>query len=277
MVYNNKINIPINITPDINNSINYSNIYEGNMINNNPSFFIFLLDQSGSMSGKPMNLAIESLIFCLQSLPKNSYYLLIGFGSSFHYIYSKKPVEYTSENVKESISVLKRLNADLGGTSLFEPLNHIFEDRKYGYINLCRNLFILTDGDVEDKYKCLDLIEQNSNRFRVHTFGLGNYFDKDFIKRAGKKGSYSFISDISNLKINIIQNLNKTLRSYLYDAKIIVNDLKKEYEYNPNEKVYYQNESFNYYFIIKDKIYENLKIDFVYYEKNKLVKQKFIY
>ena len=108
MVYNkDEIVIPIQGIPDENWNNNYFNLYQQNIINNNPSIFIFLLDQSGSMSGNPIKVAIESLILFLQSLPKNSYYQIIGFGSTFKYIYSEKPVKYIPENVKETISVCK--------------------------------------------------------------------------------------------------------------------------------------------------------------------------
>ena len=58
-----------------------------------PSLFIFLIDQSGSMSGTPINLVSKALLLFLQSLPKNSYFQLIGFGSNYEY-YNKEPTEY---------------------------------------------------------------------------------------------------------------------------------------------------------------------------------------
>ena len=99
MVYNKNVTIPNKENPDTNNDNNYINLYQQNIINNNPSLFIFLLDQSGSMNGNPMKMLKESLIFFLQSLPKDSYYQLIGFGSTFKYIHSKKSLEYTPENL----------------------------------------------------------------------------------------------------------------------------------------------------------------------------------
>ena len=48
-----------------------------------PALFIFLVDQSGSMSGKPIQIVSEALILFLKSLPAGSYYQIIGFGSDF--------------------------------------------------------------------------------------------------------------------------------------------------------------------------------------------------
>ncbi len=62
----------------------------------NPALFIFLIDQSGSMSGAPMKIASSALKLFIQSLPSKSYYQIIGFGSTF-VKYDKSPKEYTKK------------------------------------------------------------------------------------------------------------------------------------------------------------------------------------
>ena len=82
MVYDQKP-IPIPEKPDIDINVNYYQKYQNNEKTDTPSLFIFLVDQSGSMSGSSMKLVSESLLFFLQSLPKDSYFQLIGFGSTY--------------------------------------------------------------------------------------------------------------------------------------------------------------------------------------------------
>ena len=277
MIYNrNDIAIGKDDKPDMNDKNNYIELYQKNLINNYPSLFIFLIDQSGSMGGKPIKLVKETLLFFLQSLPKNSFYQLIGFGSSINYIYSQEPVEYTVDNVNRTISKIKKLEANLGGTELYEPLKYIFNNKNYDNLKLCRNLFILTDGEVWDRKKSLKLIEENLDVFRVHSFGIGDDFDRNFIQNSGKNGSYCFIEDIAKIKSNVIQTLNKTLRNYLFDCKISVNNLKTEYSYFTSQRICYQDEFLNFYFIIKNKI-NNVNIDVQYYDKNELVKKNYIF
>ena len=275
MIYNrNDINMPKTDLPDLDNKKNYIELYQKNLINSYPSLFIFLIDQSGSMSGKPINIVKESLLFFLQSLPKNSYYQLIGFGSSMKYISSEEPLEYTVENVKKTIEKVKKLKANLGGTELYKPLQNIFSNENSDNLNLCKNLFILTDGEVWDREKSLKIIKNNLDVFRVHSFGIGNSFDEKFIVESGKNGSYNFIKDIDKIKSSVIQTLNKALRNYLYDFKIDVKNIDTEYNYFPKQKIYYQDELLNYYFIIKHKLNNNININIEYYDKKELINKK---
>jgi len=149
------IKIPSRELPDINKKLNYIDIYQKNIINNDPSLFIFIIDQSGSMSGKPIELVKEALIFFMQSLPRNSYFQLIGFGSSIKFI-NENPIEYTEDNVKKTIKKIKAIDADLGGTVLFWPLREIYKEENYKNINLGRNIFILIDGVTEEEKKMFE-------------------------------------------------------------------------------------------------------------------------
>ena len=139
--------------------INYK--YNQNNKNNdnlelNPALFIFLIDQSGSMSGSSIKIVSKALELFLQSIPVGSYYQLIGFGSNFKK-YDEAPKSYTKENIKNSIEIIKKLSADLGGTNIYQPLKNIYENNNiYNEIKLPKNIFLLTDGEIEDKKETLE-------------------------------------------------------------------------------------------------------------------------
>ncbi len=268
MIYN-PIEIPKIEKIDLDESINYFDKYGLNQINDNPSLFIFLIDQSYSMSGKPIQLVHESLLFFLHSLPNNSYFQLIGFGTRYKKI-NNIPLEYNKENVELTEKLIKDLSADLGGTNISDPLKDIFNSNDYDNIKLSKNLLILTDGEVDNSEECLNLISNNNEQFKIHSIGIGDSFDEYLIKKAGVygKGSFNFVTNINDINSVIIQNLNKCLKPYLIDTNFNLISDKVEYQFIPKD-IIYQDEILNYSFIKKGKFdNENIKINFNSIEYN---------
>ena len=256
--------IPITEIPDQDNKISYYSKYESGLINDNPALFIFLIDQSGSMYGESIQLVKQGLLLFIQSLPPNSYFQLIGFGSEFKK-YNEGPVEYNQKNVRNIIEIINNLDADMGGTNINDPLKAIYNDKSYSKINLSKHIFLLTDGQVNDRDGCIKLITENSNKFKMHTFGIGNYFDKYFIERSGKlgKGLSFFIEDVEKISSVIIGALKKCIIPYLIDIHFNFKNYQKNIKNNiiscePNN-ISNQDEIINYSFILSEK--NNINID----------------
>ena len=281
----NKIeNIPIPSEPDLDNSIIYSVKYEQNKNYKTPGLFIILVDQSGSMWGKPIELVKKALLSFIEILPKGSYFHLIGFGSHFKK-YSEEPVEYNEENVEKYKKIIEDMDGNLGGTNIGEPLQYIFGNEYYDNIKLSKNIFLLTDGQVNNRDLCIDLITKNSNKFRTHAIGIGNHFDKVLVERSGKvgKGSSFFVKDAENIEMVMLNILVKCLRPYLIDIN---------FNFNNNEKILknkiisstvtndfsYNDEIINFSFILdeKNKIFfdDNINIEITAKDPINLIKQK---
>ena len=273
---------------DINNYKNKNNIKEPEGDNNidliekyysqkqlveHPGVFIFLIDQSISMSGEPINLVKEALTLLIQSLPKDSYYQLIGFGSEFK-TYDKVPKKYTKQNIQSTKSFIKSLDAELGGTNIQEPLKSIFSDKCYASIKLPRYVILLTDGEVEDKDEVLNLILQNNSKFFIHSIGLGSSFDKDLIKGAGinGKGSYQYCSKLEDLNKTIITTLNKCMLSiYNYNITLMNKNLNVIEIFENPDKYLWQFSNLFFGFLVKGHIKEdeNINIEIEYAEEGK--------
>ena len=259
--------IPIPEKPDEDINISYASKYEDNLINETPGLFIFLIDQSGSMRGNSIDLVKQALLLFIQSLPVNSYFQLIGFGTNFKK-YNEEPVIYNKENVEKIINIINSLKADLGGTNISSPLSAIYNDNNYSKINLSKNIFLLTDGQVHDREQCINLITTNSSKFRIHALGIGTDFDKILIERCGKlgKGTSSFVEDVKKINSVVINTLNKCLRSNITDIKFEFENYKEEILHkiigvNPINNFTYQNEVMNYSFILpNNKELSNLKV-----------------
>ena len=212
---------------EINYLIQYKYKKEINEIENEkicPALFIFLIDQSGSMYNS-IKIASAALKLFIQSLPVGSYYQIIGFGSTF-VKYDKEPKEYNKENILESISIIEKLDDSLGGTDIYSPLKDIYDSSEiYDKINLPKNIFLLTDGEIDDKEKTLALIEKNNSKFIIYSIGIGNSFDEDLIKNAGiiGKGNYNFCKNLDNLNSVIATEVGRATGSYSRNLKINTN------------------------------------------------------
>lgn len=65
--------------------------------------YLFLLDRSGSMGGSRIEKAKEALILFIKSLPIDSYFNVISFGSNFTFLRSKSE-KFSKESVDSAIN-----------------------------------------------------------------------------------------------------------------------------------------------------------------------------
>ena len=175
------------------------------------------------MSGNSIQIASKALKLFLQSLPVGSFYQIIGFGSDYKK-YDEIPKEYTKENIIESLKIINKLEADLGGTNIYSPLKDIYDSFEiYDSIKLSKNIFLLTDGVIENKENTLSLIENNNNNFSIYSIGVGNYFDKNLIENAGiiGKGHYNFCPNLLELNKIITSEINSVTQPYISHVNII--------------------------------------------------------
>jgi len=138
------------------------------------------------MSGEPIKMAVDSLIYFMKSLPPNSKFNIYLFDSSYSTYYPNS-VEYNEANVTDALKRIKEERFRFGGTEIYQPLEAVFKskgDEKYPKV-----VFLLTDGEISDKERVIHLIKQNSKNCVVNALGIGNGVDADLIKRSAKAGN----------------------------------------------------------------------------------------
>ena len=230
-----------------------------------PALFIFLIDQSGSMRGSRIEIAKKALELFIQSLPAKSYYQLIGFGSNF-VEYDKTPKEYTKENIEKSIKIIQDLKANLNCTDILSPLKNIFKNKIYDQIDLTKNIFLLTDGDVDDKEGTLNEIESNNSKFRIVSIGIGEDFDEDLIKRSGilGKGGYNYCKDLSVLNSVVAKEINNVNNPWIAEFKLNC-DLDNENMIKKTEVPDFikSNDIINFHYIIPRKNIDKIKFEII--------------
>ncbi|XP_029528013.1 von Willebrand factor A domain-containing protein 5A-like isoform X5 [Oncorhynchus nerka] len=190
--------------------------------------FLFVVDRSGSMEC-PMHLgsgsqdrissARETLLLLLKSLPMGCYFNIIGFGSSYESFFPKS-VEYSQKTMDEALQKVKEMRADLGGTEILQPLKHIYSQPCLP--DQPRQLFLFTDGEVENTKEVLDLVKTNAGSHRCFSFGIGEGASTALISGVAKqaRGHAQFITGQDRMQPKVMQSLRFALQPAVVDISV---------------------------------------------------------
>ena len=206
--------------------------------------FVFIVDRSGSMWGDRIQMAKESLIYFLKSLPNShSKFNIISFGDDYEKIFDNF-VDITEENVDKAIEKSNKYDADLGGTELLEPLKYL--ENCLNNINTPTRIFILTDGAVFNTDECLQKIEQICRKkdIRFFSLGIGSGCDEILVKGMSSKGNGKpeFVQNAEEITDKVIFLLEESMRYYLKNLEVkfekIPNGVDDIYSYSEDQKIF---------------------------------------
>lgn len=172
--------------------------------------FIFLIDRSGSMQGDRIEMAKNALTIFLKSLPQNSMFNVVGFGSKFEYLHQES-LPYSKENLEKTIQQVSKFLANFGGTNILGPLQSIFSQQ---YIKTFpRHCFLLTDGAVDNTREILKLIKVHNHKCRVSIIGIGNGFSADLVINGAicGRGRYELVSQNNEIMGKVVGLLDSAM------------------------------------------------------------------
>ncbi|XP_058145297.1 von Willebrand factor A domain-containing protein 5A isoform X2 [Dasypus novemcinctus] len=182
--------------------------------------FIFLMDRSGSMqcpmgkrdSGRSrIDIAKETLVLLLKSLPLGCYFNVFGFGATYETFFQDS-VKYTQHTMEEALRKLKVVQANLGGTEILSPLQSIFNGPAIAGHPL--QLFVFTDGEVTDTFSVIKEVRRNRLRHRCFSFGIGEGASTSLIKGIARVagGTAEFISSRDRMQSKALLALKRALQ-----------------------------------------------------------------
>ena len=184
---------------------------KGELIDHSGEEFIFIVDCSGSMKGREIELASQCLTFFIRSLPEKCYFNVIRFGSQFIPLFDK-PVPYTDANANTALLLANDLKANLRGTVLSKPLNYVFSN-SLSENNKLRRVFVLTDGCVFDPSEVISIVQRSSDTTMSSAIGIGYGVDKELVKGIGKAGNgfVDFVLSGDDMRSKVINQLSESL------------------------------------------------------------------
>ncbi|KAL6055822.1 von Willebrand factor A domain-containing protein 5A [Balamuthia mandrillaris] len=186
---------------------------------------IFLVDRSGSMAGSRMRQTKNALRLFLHSLPLGTLFNVIGFGSRHETMFTASR-EYNDQSLAEAIAYVNRMEANLGGTSILPPLRHIFgTDSNPDYP---RQIFLLTDGDVDNTDEVISFVQKSCASTRVFTFGIGAEASAELVRGVASagKGQAEFVASGERLESKVLRQLKRALQPILKNVSIEWGELK---------------------------------------------------
>ena len=180
--------------------------------------FIFVVDRSGSMNEKVTELR-EAMQLFLRSLPEDSYFNIIGFGSAWEKLFPESR-RYDDDSLEPALAHATSISADLGGTEMYEPLDAVLRSNVIqGY---ARQVFVLTDGEISNTDQVIQLVQGNNKTNRVFSLGIGNSVSHhlvDGLARAGK-GTAFYVMGNERLERKVLKQLKDATQPALNNVKV---------------------------------------------------------
>ncbi|KAH3757009.1 hypothetical protein Pelo_11227 [Pelomyxa schiedti] len=180
---------------------------------------IFLVDRSGSMAGSRMNQAKNALQLFLRSLRSGTAFNIIGFGATHEKLFPRSR-EYNEETFAIAELHISGMKANLGGTNVLAPIRDILLTPSHD--NLPRQIFFMTDGEVENTPEVLSFVKNNSGNTRVFSFGISAEASPYLVNGIAQvtRGRAEFIQSGTRLEPKVMAQLKRAMQPILTKVKI---------------------------------------------------------
>ena len=156
-----------------------------------PMEMIFVLDCSGSMSGKPIAKAKQAITRALKKLQPNDTFQIIRFSNNASQL-GPNPMPATAVNIRRGLEYVENLHGS-GGTMMIEgikaALDFAHDPQRFRLVSF------MTDGYIGNETEILAAIAQRLGDSRIFSFGVGSSVNRYLLDRMAKlgKGAVAYI------------------------------------------------------------------------------------
>lgn len=185
---------------------------------------VFVIDCSGSMKVKPMELAKSALKVFLKSLPVGVKFNICSFGSNHSFLWERS-MSYTQETLEEAVRHVSIMSSDYGGTEMLQPLKKTIEMR---FNDMPLEIMLLTDGEIWKQDQLFNYLNEQvaaaSSSLRVFTLGVGSGVSHALIEGVAKagRGFSQAVSDGEKMDGKIVRMLKGALSPHITDYTLKV-------------------------------------------------------
>ncbi len=149
-----------------------------------PRELVFVVDNSGSMQGFPIEKCKELMKLSLEKMRSDDLFRIIKFAGSTE-IFSTSALQATITNVKNALEFVDQMHGG-GGTEMMNAINTIFdtptaEGRK-------KLVLFMTDGYVGNEREIISTIQTRLGDSRVFSLGVGSSVNRYLLEGMGYTG-----------------------------------------------------------------------------------------
>lgn len=181
--------------------------------------YTFVIDVSGSMSGRKLEQAKKALQLSLRNLIEGDRFNMIAFESEY-ICFSETSVPYTQSNLEKADRWVTSL-VPMGGTVILQPLRFVLE-RPYTE-NTGRVVLLFTDGQVGNEKEIIQLVRRNNKALNLFPFGIDTAVNRYFIDSLAQAGNGSpeFVFPGERIDDKVIRQFSRIHQPYLSNCKIL--------------------------------------------------------
>lgn len=192
-----------------------------------PKNIVFVMDTSGSMSGKKITQAKDALKFCIDNLNKKDSFDIVSFSDNVNLL-KNKLIEVNDTNTKKALDFAESLESS-GGTNIDEAmkttLDLVKNDKKQATI------MFLTDGQptvgITNNDEILTNIKSNNkNKSKIFVFGVGYDVNIHFLDKLSLKnhGYSEYVRPTESIETSVSSIFSKINTPVLSNIKIDFSD-----------------------------------------------------
>ena len=174
-----------------------------------PREMVFVIDNSGSMSGTSIAQAKASLLFALGRLKPQDRFNVIRFDDTMESLFTDT-VAADPGNIGRAKRFVAAIEAS-GGTEMVPPMKAALTDRPSAGSPYLRQVVFLTDGEIGNEQELFDAIAAMRGRSRVFMVGIGSAPNSFLMTRASEigRGTYTHIGSVSQVEERMRELIEK--------------------------------------------------------------------
>lgn len=177
-------------------------------VNRSPMEMVFVIDCSGSMSGKPLNQSKNAIRHALRSLTDRDTFQIIRFSSDSSQL-GDSPVVASEDNIRKGLEYLDSLKGG-GGTQMIEGIKAALDfPHDEGRFRL---VSFMTDGYIGNEQQILTTLHKKLGASRIFSFGVGSAPNRMLMNRMAVlgKGAVTYLS-LNDDAVRIMDRFNRRI------------------------------------------------------------------